>query len=102
MTQDGEASGAQPTLYLQLVLNKQGVISGTFENTTTGEAQTLEGMVDKASQRAAWGVEGKQRPIVETGISNLTQETAPALIHFADGQTQQWLLVRLEDPEGTK
>jgi hypothetical protein len=102
MTQDGEASGAQPTLYLQLVLSKQGVISGTFENTTTGEAQTLEGMVDKASQRAAWGVEGKQRPIVETGISNLTQETAPALIHFADGQTQQWLLVRLEDPEGTK
>lgn len=36
----------------------------------------------------------------ETGISNLTKDEAPALIHFADGQTQKWLLVRLEDPEG--
>ena len=56
-------------------------------------------MVDKDNQRAAWGVEGKQRPILETGISNLTQDTSPAQIHFADGQTQQWLLVRLEDPQ---
>jgi hypothetical protein len=101
LTQDGEASGAQPTLYMQLVLSKQGVISGTFENKTSGETQTLEGMVDKASQRAAWGVEGQQRPIIETGISNLTQDSAAALIHFADGQTQQWLLVRLEDPQAT-
>jgi hypothetical protein len=99
LTQDGEASGAAPTLFMQLVLSKQGVISGTFENKTSGESQTLEGMVDKGSQRAAWGVEGKQRPIIESGISNLTQDTAPALIHFADGQTQQWLLVRLEDPQ---
>jgi hypothetical protein len=55
-------------------------------------------MVDKESQRAAWGVQGKERPIIETGISNLTQDSAPALIHFADGQTQQWLLVRLDEP----
>ena len=38
--------------------------------------------------------------ILETGISNLTKDTAPALVHFEDGQTQQWLLVRLEEPEG--
>ena len=78
------------------MLSKQGVVSGTFENTNSGESQTLEGMVDEDSQRAAWGVEGNQRPIIETGISNLTQDTAPALIHFADGQIQQWLLVRGE------
>jgi hypothetical protein len=35
---------------------------------------------------------------METGLSNLTQDTAPALIHFDDGQTQQWLMVRLEEP----
>jgi hypothetical protein len=33
-----------------------------------------------------------------TVISNLTQDTAPVLVHFEDGQTQQWLLVRLEEP----
>jgi hypothetical protein len=102
LTQDGQATGAEPTLFLQLALSKQGVIAGTFENKTSGEKQTLEGMVDKASQRAAWGIVDKQRPIVETGIANLTKDSAPALIHFADGQTQQWLLVRLNDPSEKK
>lgn len=55
-------------------------------------------MADKASQRATWTVTGKARPITETGIVNLIQDSAPALVHFADGQTQQWLMVRLDDP----
>lgn len=98
LTQDGQASGAPPTLYMQLVISKQGVIQGTLNNTATGDVQNLEGMVDAKSQRAAWCVTGKQRPIIECGLSNLTQDSAPALIHFADGQDQQWLLVRLEEP----
>ncbi len=36
---------------------------------------------------------------MEVGIFNLTKDTAPALVHFADGQTQQALLVRLEEPK---
>ena len=102
LTQDGEAAGEAPTLFLQLALSKQGVISGTFSNKTSGDLQTIEGMVDKESQRAAWGVEGKQRPIVETGIANLTKDSSPALIHFDGGETQQWLLVRLEEPKDAK
>ncbi len=35
---------------------------------------------------------------VENGVANLTKDEAPALLHFADGQTQQRLLVRLEEP----
>ena len=97
ITQDGQASGAEPSLYMQLAISKQGVISGTLKNTLTGKVQSLEGMADKKSQRVAWVVSGQERPIMETGLSNLTQDTAPALIHFADGQTQQWLMVRLPD-----
>jgi hypothetical protein len=100
ITQDGEASGPPPTLFVQLAINKQGIIAGTFENTATEKAQPVEGMVDQKTQRTAWGIEGQQWPIMETGISNLTEDTAPALVHFEDGQTQQWLLVRLEEPEG--
>jgi hypothetical protein len=62
--------------------------------------QSIEGMVDKKTQRTAWTVVDQSRPIMETGINNLTEDSAPALVHFADGQTQQWLLVRLEEPEG--
>jgi hypothetical protein len=99
LTQDGQASGAQPTLYMQLAISKQGVISGTLKNTASGKVDTLEGMADKKTQRVAWTITGQQRPIMETGLANLTQDTAPALLHFADGQTQQWLLVRLEEPK---
>jgi hypothetical protein len=103
MTQDGQSSGADPSIFIQLAVSKEGVVTGTFQN---AEAEgEIEGMVDKKSQRVAWTAKGKKRPLLETGISNLTKDTAPVLVHFADGQTQQWLLVRLEEPkegEGSK
>ena len=99
ITQDGETSGADPTMFLQLAVSKQGIISGTYQDTATGSNEAIEGMVDKQTQRAAWTPVGKDRPIMETGIVNLTQETTPALVHFADGSTQQWLLVRLDKPK---
>jgi hypothetical protein len=99
LTQDGQATGPDPSLFLQLAISKEGIINGTLENTATNNTQTIEGMADKASQRVAWTVAGKRTPIMETGISNLTEDTAPALVHFADGKTQQWLLVRLEEPK---
>jgi hypothetical protein len=99
LTQDGQASGAEPSLYMQLAISKQGVISGTLKNTLTSKIQPLEGMADKKSQRVAWTVVGQARPIMETGLSNLTQDASPALIHFADGQTQQWLMVRIPEPK---
>ena len=104
ITQDGQASGAAPSLYMQLAISKQGAISGTLKNTLSGKVDTLDGMADKKSQRVAWTAAGQQRPIMETGLSNLTQDTAPALIHFADGQTQQWLMVRMpeEAPQAKK
>lgn len=98
LTQDGQWSGPDPSLFLQLAISKEGVIAGTLHNTATDSTQTIEGLADKKSQRCAWNVVGKTRPIMETGIGSLTEETAPALVHFADGQTQQWLMVRLEEP----
>ncbi len=102
LTQDGQKTGPNPTLFLQLAISREGVVAGTLRNTTTGATQEIEGVADKESQRAAWTVKGKTRPIMETGVSNLTQDSSPALIHFADGQTQQWLMVRLEEPSDQK
>jgi hypothetical protein len=56
-------------------------------------------MADKKSQRVAWTIAGQQRPVMERGLSNLTQDTSPALIHFADGQLQQVLMVRIPEPK---
>jgi hypothetical protein len=98
LSPDGQASGPTPSLFLQLAISKEGVIRGTLNNAATGKTQDVVGMIDKASQRCAWTVVDQTRPIMETGISNLTKDTVPSLIHFADGQTQQWLMVRLEEP----
>ena len=100
LTEDGEASGPPPTIFLQLAVNKDAVIAGTVTNTETDQSQQIEGLIDKETQRTAWVIKGKDSPIMETGLANLTKDEAPALLHFADGQTQQWLMVRLEEPEG--
>jgi hypothetical protein len=100
LTQDGQSAGVDPTVFLQLSVSKQGIIAGTVHNAATDETASVEGMVDRKTQRAAWVITGKTSPIMETGIANLTKDDAPALLHFSDGQTQQWLMVRLEEPEG--
>ena len=86
-----------PKLYLQLAVTKDGVIAGTLYDANSDKTQDVSGMVDKKSQRAAWAIEDKTSPIMETGINNLTKDTAPALLHFDDGQTQQWLLARVDE-----
>lgn len=98
LTDSLDSSGAEPTLYLQLAVSKEGIIAGTLQNTATEKVQTIEGTVDSKSQRAAWGVEGQKWPIMETGVSNLTEDDATALLHFENGETQQWLMIRMEDP----
>lgn len=99
MVPDGESTSADPTMFVQLAVSKQGIIAGSFTNSATGTEKSLEGMVDKETQRAAWTEVGRTRPIMETGVSNLTQETVPALMHYDDGTTQQWLLVRVDAPK---
>lgn len=101
VTPDGDAAGADPSLFLQLAVSKEGVIAGTLQNTVSGLTKSVEGMVDRETQRAAWTEVGKTRPIMETGIGNLTRDTTAVLVHFADGATQQWLLSRVKQPPET-
>ena len=53
-------------MFLQLAVSKQGIITGTLQNTVSGVVKTIEGMVDKETQRAAWTAEGETRPLMET------------------------------------
>ena len=50
LTQDGESANDEPTMFLQLAVSKQGIIAGTFQNTTSGAVKQVEGMVDKETQ----------------------------------------------------
>jgi hypothetical protein len=85
---------------LQLAVNKQGVLAGTYYNEETKVSRPVQGTVDQKSQRAALTFgDGKNTDIVlETGIYNLTQDQAPGLLHFGAQQSQPALLVRLQPP----
>ena len=89
---------------LQLAVSKEGMISGTYYNSDTDIARPVKGSVDKKTQRAAWTfADGKDANIVmETGINNLTQDQTELLVHFGKDITQQWLMVRLQEPSEKK
>ena len=89
------------SMYLQLAVSKEGIIAGTFYNESTGATHPVEGMVDEKTQRAVWkAADGTNAKLVmETGIYNLTKDQAPVLVHFGPEQTQNALLVRLNESE---
>jgi hypothetical protein len=86
-----------PTRYLQLAVSKEGLISGTFYNAATDQAQPVYGALDRQTQKVAFYAGDKKDTVVEAGIYNLTQEQAPVLIHFPGGRAQEYLLVRLPE-----
>jgi hypothetical protein len=89
------------SMFLQLAVSKEGVIAGTFYNESTEVSHPVEGMIDEKTQRAVWKAADGSNPdlIMETGIYNLTQETAEVLVHFGPEQIQEALLVRLGESE---
>jgi hypothetical protein len=56
--------------------------------------------VDAKTQRAAWTVGERKDVTYEAGAANLTQDQTTMLVHFGKDQTQQWTLVRLQQPSG--
>lgn len=88
-----------PSRVVQLAVSKEGIISGTLYNTQSDQAHTVQGRVDKETQRVAFRVGESRELVVETGLYNLTQKEAPLLVHFGADKTENWLLVRLESPQ---
>jgi hypothetical protein len=87
-----------PTRVVQLAVNKDGVISGTLYNIQTDNTQTVQGQVDKETQRVAFRVGESQSSVIETGLYNLTQNEVPLLVHYGTEKVENWMLVRMEEP----
>lgn len=87
---------------IQLAVDKQGVIRGNYTDTFTDHIMPVHGSVDKEQQRVAFTVGDKKSTVFETGLYNLTKDEAPLLIHFGQDRTEQWLLVRLKQPDDQK
>ena len=86
-------------MFFQLSIDKDGVVSGAYQNALSGEKSPISGQVDKKTQRVAWRIGTNNNTVIETGLQNLTQDVASCLVHFGPDTTQTWLLVRLKQPE---
>ncbi|MEM6470115.1 MAG: hypothetical protein AAF802_11215 [Planctomycetota bacterium] len=96
-----DVDGNDMSMMLQLAVSKEGIIAGTFYNTTNDKSRPVEGMVDRETQRAAWHFADDEDStlVMEAGIYDLTKDQTPALLHFDQDNSQNWLLVRLPAPE---
>jgi len=88
----------QPNLTLQLAVDRSGVVAGTLYNIETDTAQAVQGQVDKDSQRVAFRIGDNEDFVAEVGLYNLTQNEAPVLVHYGPDRTEEYLLIRLEQP----
>jgi hypothetical protein len=86
----------------QLAVNKAGIIRGNFYNVLSDTLTPVYGAVDKKSQRASWTVGDKKEPIYEAGFANLTKPETTMMVHFGKAKSQQWTLVRIEQPDDKK
>jgi hypothetical protein len=96
MAQEG---GTVSNDLFQIAVNKNGVLRGNYYNALSDSAVPLYGSVDKKTQRAAWTVGDKKNVTYEAGFANLTKNETTMLVHFGKGKTQQWTLVRMEQPK---
>lgn len=86
----------------QLAVNKQGVIRGNYYDAVTDTTSQVYGAVNKDSQRAAWTIGDQKAPVFEVGIANLTKDETTMLVHYAEDRSEQFALIRVEDPEGAE
>ncbi len=90
-------------MILQLAVNKEGYLSGTYYDTVSDTVRPVTGSVDKQSQRAAWRFADDHGAdiVMETGLYNLTQDRTKALVHLDKETTQTWWMVRMKEPTGS-
>ncbi len=93
-----EEEKGEPAYFFQFSVNREGIISGAYQNTISKDAKPVSGEIDKKSQRAAWRIGDNHQTIFATSLANLTQDVSPVEIHFSDGRNLTWLLVRLPEP----
>jgi hypothetical protein len=86
----------------ELAINKSGGIRGNYYDALADNTLPIFGSVDPKTQRAAWSIGEKKDVVFEAGIANLTRQETTVLVHFGREDTQQMILVRMEQPPDQK
>jgi hypothetical protein len=87
-----------PVMFFQISVSREGLISGGYESTITGDKKPIAGQVDKTTQNIAWRIGDNVETVFATTLANLTQDVSTVAVHFSKDRVQNWLLVRLPEP----
>jgi hypothetical protein len=83
------------TRILQLAINQQGYLRGSYYDMVTDETYNVRGRVDRASQFAQWHIDTNRQLTFYTPLSQLTQSQGFVNVRLQGG-TQQWQLLRMD------
>lgn len=92
---------AEPTTLIQLSVNKQGQINGSYYDLVSDNGTPIGGQLDVNTQRAAWTVGENSKNVFATSVETLTGDSGPVTLHLPNGKTQDWNLIRLKQQEST-
>lgn len=86
-----------PQEYVSLAISKDGAVTGAYVNVEDNQPIQIEGAIDEDSQRIAWKLVGRNWPVMETGLYNLTKPESTILIHLFGGRKQVGVIVQAEE-----
>jgi hypothetical protein len=90
----------EATAMLQLALSKEGLLRGSYYDILSNHSHPVRGAVDRKTQRAAFRFGDKGKATFETTLANLTEETGPITVHYADGNLSKWTIARYQGEPG--
>jgi hypothetical protein len=85
----------ESAMLLQLFVNTEGTINGTYLHVPTDNTQPVNGHVNAASQQVTFKIQSNSRLTFECGLHNLTQDETLVTVRANNGTTQLWTMVRL-------
>jgi hypothetical protein len=90
---------SEPTTLIQLAVNKQGQLNGSYYDLVSDNGTPVSGQVDTNTERAAWTVGENSKNVFATNIETLTADNGPVTLHLPNGKTQNWNLIRVNKPK---
>lgn len=94
-----EEEKGDPVMFFQISVSKDGKVSGGYESVITGDQKPIAGQVDKKTQNVAWRIGDNVETVFATTLANLTQDVSTVAVHFGKERVQNWLLVRMPEPQ---
>ena len=90
-------AGDPGTRILQLSVDKQGNIRGSYYDMITNATHNVIGVIDKNTQQVRWTLDTNRQLTFVATLDQLTQSQGVVNVKLPGGQVQQWQLVRMEN-----